>query len=136
MAQTSYVVAGSGAGTDVLTGTFMQVAAGAVTTTAFFIAPVACVLTGIEYSWGTAAGATSTLTLTKDPSLTAKGAGTTVLASDIDASTTADTSAAASLAALLATKTFAVGDKLSIKVATGTATGTANFILTAYFVRS
>src|SRR6185369_15354582 len=136
MAQTQYVVAGSGAGTDVLTGQFYQDAAGALSTSVLFIAPVACVLTKIEYSWGIAAGATSTWTLTKDPSLTAAGAGTTVLASSIDANTTADTSATASLAASAATLAFAVGDKLSIKVATGSATASAKVIVTAYFVRS
>ncbi len=136
MSQTSYPTAGSGAGTDTIEATFTQVPAGAVATTAFFIAPFACVLTGIEYSWGIASGATSTLTLTKDPSLTAAGGGTSVLASNIDASTTADTSAAASLAVSAATLAFAIGNKLSIKVATGTATATANLVVTAYFVRS
>lgn len=136
MAQTTYVVAGSGAGTDVLTGMYYQNAAGALSTSVLFIAPVACVLTAIEYSWGIAAGATSTWTLTKDPSLTAAGGGTTVLASSIDASTTADTSAAASLSTTAADLAFAVGDKLSIKVASGSATASAKVIVTAYFKRS
>lgn len=136
MAQVTYIVAGSGAGTDVLTGQFYQNAAAAIPTSVLFIAPVACVLSKIEYSWGVAAGATSTLTLTKDPSLTAAGAGTTVLASTIDASTTADTSAAASLSVTAADLAFAVGDKLSIKVATGSATASAKVIFTAYFIRA
>jgi hypothetical protein len=132
----TYTIAGSGTGTDILTGHFYQNAAGALSTSVLFIAPVACVLTGIEYSWGTAAGATSTWDLTKDPSLTAAGAGTSVLASTINANTTADTSAAASLTATGATLAFAVGDKLSIKVATGAATGSAKVIVTAYFKKS
>lgn len=136
MAQTTYVISGSGAGTDVLTGQFYQNAAGAISTSVLFVAPVACVLSKIEYSWGVAAGATSTVTLTKDPSLTAAGGGTTVLASNIDMNTTADTSAAASLSATAADLAFAVGDKLSIKVATGSATASAKVIFTAYFVRS
>lgn len=136
MATTNYTISGSGTATDVFSESFTQVAAGALATTAFFIAPVACVLTGIEYSWGTAAGATSTWDITKDASLTAAGAGTSVLATTINANTTADTSAAASLAALLATKTFAAGDKLSIAVKTGTASASANVIVTAYFLKA
>ncbi len=133
MSTTNYTISGSGAGTDGLFAQFYQGAAGAVATSPFFCAPVACTLSAVEYSWGTAAGATSTLTLTKDPSLTAAGGGTTVLASSIDASTTADTSAAASLSVTAADLAFAVGDKLSIKVASGSATGTAKLIVTAYF---
>lgn len=136
MSQTQYAVSGSGAGSDILSATFSQVAAGALATTPFFIAPVACVLTGIEYSWGIAAGATSTWDITKDPSLTAAGAGTSLLATTIDASTTADTSAAASLAASSATKTFAVGDKMTIAVKTGSATASAKVVVTAYFTKS
>ena len=136
MAQTQYVVSGSGAGSDVFTGQFYQNAAGAVSTSVLFVAPVACVLSKIEYSWGTAAGATSTLTLTKDPTGTAAGGGTTVLASNIDANTTADISAAASLSVTASDLAFAIGDKLSIKVATGSATGSAKVIFTAYFIKS
>lgn len=136
MSQTQYPVSGSGAGTDAVLAQFYQNAAGAVATSVLFIAPFACVLAAIEYSWGIAAGATSTLTLTKDPSLTAAGAGTTVLATAIDANTTADTSAAASLSVTAADLAFAVGDKLSIKVASGSASATAKLIVTAYFKRS
>ncbi len=136
MAQTQYSVSGSGAGTDVLTGHFYQNAAGALSTSVLFIAPFACVLTGIEYSWGIAAGATSTWALTKDATGTAAGGGTAVLASNIDASTTADTSAAASLSVTAADLAFAVGDKLSIKVASGSATASAKVIVTAYFKKS
>ncbi len=132
----SYTISGSGAGTDAFKADFVQVAAGAVATTAFFIAPVPCVLNKIEYSWGAAAGATSTLTFTKDPSLTAAGGGTTVLATAINANTTADTSAAASLSATAADLAFVAGDKLSIKVASGSATGTAGLIATAYFLKA
>lgn len=135
MAQTQYAVSGSGAGSDGLIGTFYQNAAGALSTSVVFEAPVACVLTRIVYSWGIASGATSTWTLTKDPSLTAAGAGTTVLASNIDASTTADTSASASLSVTASDLAFAIGDKLSIKVATGTATASAKVIVTAYFLK-
>lgn len=131
----TYTISGSGAGTDTMTGQFWQDAAGAISTSVLFVAPVACTLTKIEYSWGIAAGATSTLTLTKDPSLTAAGAGTTVLASTINANTTADTSAAASLSVTAADLLFAQGDKLSIKVATGTATASAKVIVTAYFTK-
>lgn len=132
----TYTISGSGTGTDALIGQFYQNAAGAVSTSVLFVAPVACVLSKIEYSWGIAAGATSTLTLTKDPTLTAAGAGTTVLASAIDANTTADTSAAASLSVTASDLAFAVGDKLSIKVASGSATASAKVIVTAYFLRS
>lgn len=136
MAQTQYAVAGSGAGTDAVVLQHIQNAAGAVGTVCFGCLPFAAVLTRIEYSWGVAAGATSTLDITKDPSLTAAGAGTSVLATTIDANTTADTSAAASLAVLAATLAFAQGDKISVKVSTGSATGTAKLIIAAYFVRS
>lgn len=136
MSTTNYTISGSGSGSDGWVAQHIQTGAGAVGTVCFGTAPVACVLNRIEYSWGTAAGATSTLDITKDPSLTAAGAGTSVLATTIDANTTADTSAAASLAVLAATLAFAQGDKISVKVATGSATGTAKLIITAYFLKS
>ncbi len=131
----TYTISGSGTGTDVWIGTFTQVAAGALVTTPFFIAPAACLLTAIEYSWGIAAGATSTWDITKDASLTASGGGTSMLLTTIDASTTADTSAAASLVVSSTTRTFAAGDKLSIKVATGSASASAKVVVTAYFTK-
>lgn len=135
MAQTQYVVSGSGAGSDVFVCQHIQTAAGAVGTVCFGIMPAAATLTLIETSWGVAAGATSTLDITKDPSLTAAGAGTSVLTAAFDANTTADTSQALSLTATGATKLFAQGDKISIKVATGSATATAKLIVTAYFTK-
>lgn len=135
MAQTQYAVSGSGAGSDVFVCQHVQTAAGAVGTVCFGIMPVAATLTVIEVSWGAAAGAASTLDITKDPSLTAAGAGTSVLVAAFDANTTADTSASLPLAVSGATKLFAAGDKISIKVASGTATATAKLIVNAYFVK-
>lgn len=135
MAQTQYAVSGSGAGSDAWSTQYLQTAAGAVGTVCFGIAPVACTLNKIEVSWGVAAGAASTLDITKDPSLTAAGAGTSVLAAPFDANTTADTSASIALAASGVTLAFAAGDKISIKVATGTATATAKLIVNAYFIK-
>jgi hypothetical protein len=120
---------------DQFTATFTQVAAGAIPTMAFWVAPVACKVISGNVSWGTAAGAASTIGLFKDATTVAAGDGTAILSAAVDFATAADANNAMSLSATPADYTFAAGNKLSTKVVTGTATGSAKVSWTVLFQR-
>ncbi len=137
MAQTQYVVAGSGAGTDQWIATYDTTAAAALPTSTIFTAPVACVVTSVKAIWGIASGATSTVGVYKATGTTAAGTGgTLILTAALDMSTTAATVNTPALSATAADYTLAAGDRLSVAVASGSATASANVNFTVLITKS
>lgn len=136
MAQTQYVVAGSGAGTDAITATYQTDAAAALPTRTIFTAPFACVVSAVKEIHDVAAGATSTVGIYKDTGTTAMGGGTIILAAAVDMNATARTVQTPALSATAADYTLAAGDRLSVKVASGSATASAGVNFTVYIIRS
>ncbi len=136
MAQTQYVIAGSGAGTDQFIATYQTDAAAALPLRTIFTAPVACVVTSVKAVFDVTAGAASTIGIYKDVSTDAAGAGTLILAAAMDFGGTARTVLTPALAASAATYTLAAGDRLSVKIASGSATGTVAANITVYLVKS
>ena len=137
MAQTVYnpnTLAGGSANTNQMIATYNQIAAGAVGSHTFFTAPYACVIQSISFIYHTGAGATSTVSITKDTSTGAPGSGSQVMTA-LDMNTTVDTVYNAVLASA-STITLAAGDRLATKVASGTATGTADFNITVALTRA
>lgn len=136
MAQTNYVVSGSGAATDQWIAVYQTDAAAALPTRTIFTAPVACVVSLVKAVWDVAAGATSTIGIYKDTGTTAMGGGTIILTAAIDVNTTARTAATQALSATAADYTMAAGDRLSVKIASGSATASVGVNFTVYIVKS
>lgn len=90
----------------------------AATDTAFYVATRPLLLISASEVHAVAAGGTSTAIITKDTGTTAPGAGTSLHASgSFNLNGTANTVQNAVITATTATKTFAAGDRLSIKFA-------------------
>lgn len=136
MAQTTYTISGSGIGTDGWMAVYQTDVAAALPTRTIFTAPVACVVSVVKAIWDVAAGATSTVGVYKDTGTTAMGGGTIILTAALDMNTTARTTATPALSATPADYTMAVGDRLSVKVASGSASASAGVNFTVYILKS
>jgi len=99
-----------------------------------FIAPFPCVLIKVQERHAVAGsdGSAVTLDVEKIPSGTAKGSGTTMLASTINLKATADTVQNGSLAKLGTAKSLVVGDAVGIKTS-GTLTALKDVTVTLTF---
>jgi collagen type VII alpha len=95
--------------------TYFYTGTPAATNQAFFLATRALYLVEVSEVHAVAAGGTSTLGIYHDTSTTAPAGGTDVLSADFNLNATANTVQVGSLSATVATKTFAAGDRLSIK---------------------
>lgn len=93
----------------------------AATDTAFYIATRPLFLVSVSEVHAIAAGGASALQVTKDSSTNAPGAGTDLLTNNtntgFDLNATANTVQTGTITATVATKTFAVGDRLSVDFA-------------------
>ena len=88
------------------------------TARAFFVAPRAMIVKTISEVHGVAAGGVSTLTITKDSTTAAPGAGTSLHQSgSFDLNGTANTVQTATVSTTVATVSLAAGDRLSVKFA-------------------
>ncbi len=136
MAQTSYVVAGSGAGTDQWIATYMTDAAAALPTRTIFTAPVACIVTSVKAVFDVTAGAASTIGIYKATGTTAAGTGgTIILTAAMDFGGTARTVLTPALSATASDYTMAAGDRLSVAIASGAATGNTVVNIIVYIVK-
>lgn len=88
----------------------------AATTLVFFLATRSVKIVAMSEIHSTAAGGTSTLTVIKDSTTNAPGAGTVVQTGSFDLNATANTVQTATLATA-ATITLAAGDRLAVKYA-------------------
>jgi len=116
-----------------IVASFNQVAAGAIATTPFFVAPFACTVTGAYCRYNVAAGATSTVQIYQDTAGTAAGAGTALLTTAFNMNTTTATTITG---AFTSTPALAAGDQLTVKVASGSATGSADVVITVTLART
>lgn len=132
MAQTQYplVNAASNAASNPMLADYKQIAAGALDEINIFVAPFACIVRSVVATWGTAAGATSTITITKETGTTAPAGGTTILTAAMNFAGTANTPVTPALSATASDYTLAAGDRLSTKIASGSATGNAKVLIT------
>lgn len=90
----------------------------AATDQAFFVAPRALIVKTIKQVHSVAAGGTSTLTVIKDTSTSAPGAGTSLHQSgSFNLNATANTVQSATVSTTQATVSLAAGDRLSVKFA-------------------
>lgn len=85
-------------------------------TSALFIADEAYQLTGLKCAWGVAS-ISGTLTIEKCTGTTAPGSGTDLLTGTLDLSATANTVVSGTLTGTVASLQFAVGDRLTVKLA-------------------
>lgn len=131
MAQTLYplVTAAGIALGNPMVADYKQTAAAALSEVNIFVAPFACKVRSVKATWGTAAGATSTIAITKETGTTAPAGGTTILAAAMDFNGTANTPITPALSATASDYTLAAGDRLSTKIASGTATGNAKVLI-------
>lgn len=131
MAQTQYplVNAASNASSNPMLADYKQTGAAALGEVNIFVAPFACKVRSVTATWGTAAGATSTIAITKETGTTAPAGGTTILAAAMDFNGTANTPVTPALSATASDYTLAAGDRLSTKIASGTATANAKVLI-------
>ncbi len=99
--------------TDPCYATYYFTGTPAATNQVFFLATRALKIVAMSCVFSTAAGGASTLTVTKDTSTNAPGAGTAVQTGSFNLNATANTVQTATLAAL-ATITMAAGDRLAV----------------------
>lgn len=102
---------------NIVPATYMFTGTPAATDQAFFIAQRAMVIKSVSQVHSVAAGGTSTLTVTKDTTPAAPGAGTAIQTGSFNLNATANTVQTGTLAASAATLTLAAGDRLSVKFA-------------------
>lgn len=89
----------------------------AATDQVFFVAPRAMTVIGLECVFSVAAGGTSTLTVIKDTSTDAPGAGTSIMSGSFNLNATANTAQAGTLSSTAGVVNLAAGDRLSVKFA-------------------
>lgn len=102
---------------NIIFATYFFTGTPAATDQAFFLATRAMVVKSISQVHSVAAGGTSTLTVIKDTTTAAPGAGTVLQTGSFNLNATANTVQTGTLAASAATLTLAAGDRLSVKYA-------------------
>lgn len=99
---------------NLMCGTYYFTGTPAATNQVFYIANRTMRLKSISQVHSTAAGGTSTLTVTKDTTTSAPGAGTAVMTNTFNLNATANTVQNATLSATVATVNMAAGDRLAV----------------------
>lgn len=102
---------------NIIPATYFFTGSPAATDQVFFVAHRPLVVKSVRQVHSVAAGGTSTLTITKDASTAAPGAGTVIQTGSFNLNATANTVQTGTLAASAATLTLAAGDRLSVKFA-------------------